>query len=351
MISKIAISSSCICYQDNGIWFVHAGFPLLFHYNLKEDEFDLIKVIPNEPLDKNFLFRGIYANNKLVILIPCNSCRIIIYKKFEDAFECINIVDYCENMFRGIIKKEKWLYLIPYNYCRIVRLDLDELSITYCQPWKGILEKEKVISSASGRGDKIYFTIWNTNRIYVYNCKTGESEMLEVLGMDAISNVVVINEYMYIYNMSDRTLKKYDTASNKIVKDVFVGARDVWLYRNQNSIILSFGEDNIIKIYDLDLNEKITEREEKKKLVWKNELSCIQWTSNKNVVYGIDSENNLISLEDDLVRKKEIFLDTNLIKKIGDDIAVCSEEKLFREVPIFDIGNYINYMLKNKNLT
>lgn len=348
-MKKIAVSSSCVFYEKDGLWFVHAKLPLLMHVNLRINKVDFIKVIPNEEQVRLFLFRGIFVNDNKIILIPCNAKHLITYLIDEDRFEYYSVEQTCPSMFRGYIKEGDFLVCIPDMYNKIIKFNYKTNQILYEAEWK--TENEKTLEISGGYKDEsqYLFAIWGTSSILVYYFERKSFEKKQLDEDIKVSQIIAMGDKYYVYDMNSRAIISYDKVSLKRCKTVVVGYKDAWMFRYEDKLVLSAVEVNCWNLYDENLNEYFKEEnEEHNNFDLTNDFYCIEWAEGKNVLYGINSNGQLVSVSTQ--NNKPTYLDINIDQSNWDVLAqkVMNEyeDKALTEDALMKLDGYINYIMK-----
>ena len=340
--NKISMSASCICYENGGLWFVHAQLPLLCYTNIQSGEVEVVKIIPCEKQKCSYMFRGIYAMEDKIVLIPSNTKNIMIYLKHKDMFKKIEIENACSNMFRGYIKDGEWLYLKPYCYGKIVRFNYVTEQVEYGTDWKEKVELNDCISAACKADNEYLNAIWNKNYILKYNAEEKNIERFILPGISEISQIVYRKNQIFVYDMLDKTLKRYDCKTNKITKSVYIGIDDGWLDELNNKIVLSTVEKNYWVVFDKNLEVVAEKQNSIEKYSFQSDYCCIEWTKDeKGNIYGIDVNSNLIQFSGNEISQKKIELNNKCWKLIGNRIANIFKEKVWKENEIFDLKDLL----------
>mgnify|MGYP003370660225 FL=1 len=346
-MKKIAVSSSCVFYEKDGIWFVHAKLPLLMHVNLKINKVDFIKVIPNEEQARLFLFRGIFVNDNKIILIPCNAKHLVIYLKDEDNFKHYSIEQACSNMFRGYMIEGDFLTFIPNMYNKIVKFNYKTNQIRYEAEWKSEGENTSVIGSGCRDEGKYLFTIWGTPCVLVYCSEKDKIEKKQLDENLRVSQIITIEDKYYIYDMNSQAIISYDKRTLKKCKSVVVGYKDAWMFRYEDKLVLSAVETNSWNLYDENLTEYFKEEnEDHNNYDLTNDYYCIEWAEGKDVLYGINHSGQLISIRNNRPMYWDINIDQSKWNVLSKKIMSEYEDSVLTEDALLKLDVYINYIMK-----
>ena len=337
-----SISASCIFYEKNGLWFVHSTLPVLMHVDLNSNIIDFQKVIPNEKQVGMFFFRGIFVTDDNIFLIPYNSGKIVIYSKVNDKFSFISIKDSCSNMYRGYIKEGDWLILKPSCYSKFTKFNYITKEVQYENDWKKLIGEEQCLSAAYKYGDSIIYAIWRTNKLLKYKFKDNEYEIIQLKKIYKISQIVIVDEFAYIYDMEDRSLNKYSIRKQIILNKILLKYQDVWLQTDGTNIYLTSVDYPEWIIFNLELTEILKNRDTERERKLAINFKCFEWDHDgKGNTYAIDTKNNLIKLTGNRLQKKQLELKNDDFFELGINIALQNKNKILCEEPNFRLNEFI----------
>ncbi len=346
-MKKIAVSSSCVFYEKDGLWLVHAKLPLLMHVNLEINKVDFVKVIPNEEQVRLFLFRGIFVDDNKIILIPCNAKHLVIYLKDEDNFKYYSIEQTCSNMFRGYMIEGDFLTFIPNMYNKIVKFNYKTNQIRYEAEWKSEGENTSVIGSGCRDEGKYLFAIWETPYMLVYCTEKYKFEKKQLDDNLRVSQIVAMGDKYYIYDMNSQAIISYDKVKLKRCKAVAVGYKDAWMFRYKDKLVLSAVEKDSWNLYDENLNEYFKEENQGyNNFVLMNDYYCMEWTEGNNILYGINRSGQLVSIQNNRPMYWDINIDQNKWDAISKKIMTEYGDSVLTENALMKLNGYIKYIMK-----
>lgn len=210
---------SDFCVEDNDVWMFHGDFNGLMHYNLKSRKTQLLAIIPDNNIGKDFLFIRIMKKDNLIILLPCLGDHIVVYdlvgkdilyqKYIRDKFPEGHVFS------SGFIIGEK-VYCIPWKEnAPIVSIDLKgDFSIEYIEFEHKIFSNG--YNTACYHNDSIYCVSPDMKDIIRYDINKKSISYIEIREINGIKSISRCNDYFYLIDSKNKTLYQWNPRENTI---------------------------------------------------------------------------------------------------------------------------------------
>lgn len=259
--NKILLNAVCMDKNEDGIWFIHNNYPILFCYDLEKKEVVFAKVIPANRDGMIASFSSIHIVDEKIYLIPNNAQHIFVYYKKVDAFEKLTIKNASTNMFRDSFLYGEYIYCIPYRYNDIVKLNYVTNEITYIS-----IDKERhmpqeadfCINSVFRYKDVVLSVVWQTNLIISFDLKCEKVDFftgVEDGEVHSLSRICVLSNHMYLYDDKRRMCYTVNLEGKKMIKTVSLDFEDALFVPNNETLIIDPNDQNGWQIVDPMLNE------------------------------------------------------------------------------------------------
>ncbi len=206
------------------IWFVSYWHNRLYQYNLDSQKIEFSRKLPVAN-DMEGLFYNIIKVGTSLVLAPSSADEICIYRIEEDTFQKIALRD----SYSGVDKFGicavcgTTVFLFPFRYPAICKIDVSNNEVCYCTDWYGTYSFDNrhtiFLRSYYQRDHVIYLLVAKTNRVFRYDMRSGQSEMLAIGSMDARYTTINGVDTGILY-LSDR--QGDITVYDETTKDTFV---------------------------------------------------------------------------------------------------------------------------------
>lgn len=217
-LDKIRLVERVCCIGKN-LWYTSCMHNGLFNIDLITGENKFVGYIPNEELEMRALYQLIVPYKRKLVLIPYNASAIAVYDIDTNEFKKCKLGEMpYEKCYSAHLYKDM-IYLLPQSidclYCYsiadncIKRIDNESFAYT---KWT----KDKWISiSGCILNDKLYFIIYNTNKICEYDLKQNTFNILEIVGdEDVLLDVVTVKNGLFVVSNTTPYAKYWCPSSN-----------------------------------------------------------------------------------------------------------------------------------------
>lgn len=271
-------------YEDDRFyWFSEMQFNGFYRVDKRTLEPELLFHFPKDPLEKTQLCILWGKTEEWFVFLPQKSQNIVLYHgntKELKVFPLKNYretrnVTYCINMkFTSVWSYENEIFFFPSTYPAIVKINLLDMTLTYLD--QAVKKVDSLISKASKgfpniyfalgdrKGDKIYLPLGKENQIGIYDLKTGELQLEEVNGKQALYNRLLFHgEDCYLLPRKGGDLLCWNHRT-KEVEAISVVDNEVALLGNpfvhqKNFYLIDYHE---LRVYRMDLDTKTVQTEE-----------------------------------------------------------------------------------------
>lgn len=197
---EIPIWPSAFFVDGDDIWFMHGKINALMRYSMSEDYTYYIGSVPNEPMLRESLYKGIYKWGDKIYLIPCWAREIAVYNLLKREFEKIsieNIEEYDNKMlFNKTFIFEHYLYCIPYYYNAILKIDMNSCNIEKIE-----INLIAPINDATQIGSHIIALFSHTNFALSVDLKSNKMSQIKIGMSDRIyTNISNIGNTLYLFD-------------------------------------------------------------------------------------------------------------------------------------------------------
>lgn len=355
--SKIAFHDIAVKERDG--WFCNIGYNALFHINIETGITTLVKFLPYEEAEKKELYAPIVYYKEKLYIAPRNGGYILQYDLKEEVFikKKLDVQKYGGednyNLFNGTAIIDGKIYFFPGRFRAIVRIDEEDLSISYIDKWYEELAPSFFVHE---NGKFIFHQIhvdvdgcvlmpcWQSSKVVDMDLLSGTFNMIDCGAVSkdvAISDMVKIEgEYwfslkdgagIWCYKGDDRL---YHVTAEQLgisyTGGCFLKVYKKWIY------IIPFSGGAIVRynvetkkqelIYEFP--EQIDQKQ--KWLLYKNNVCCAKMIDEKTLLIyqNYNRKIILIDMNTSLTTELDICLNENVKSGFGRHAIVLADSKI-----------------------
>ncbi|MBR1598174.1 MAG: hypothetical protein IJ661_04565 [Lachnospiraceae bacterium] len=209
---------SDFCIDGKEVYFFHGSMNALLKYDLNSEHAEMLTVLPDEPMLREFTICTVLKYGKDIFMIPAWGQDIAVYNQQTRKCKVLNLPErqnYSNRLtFSNAFIVEDNIFCIPDSYHSIIKVNVHTKEIEYLFSttsfFKDYFQFDNVSINASVYDGKenIYCIITGTNKLMVYNIEKNEAEIISVGNDGSIfSTINYIDGKLYL---SDYLSKAFD---------------------------------------------------------------------------------------------------------------------------------------------